>query len=82
MPNLLVSCRSCSVLAAEQDLMVKLLDLANASTEADFLAGRVQLEEVHFVHKYAEPVPVSIKVRMSTGFFFHCSDVCAAVAWT
>lgn len=59
--------RPFNTIATEQDVLIKLLDLANASTEAEFQEGRVTSEQVHLLHKYTEPVPCRLKVRWTKG---------------
>ncbi len=43
---------------------MKMLDLANASTEAEFNEGRVTSEQVHLLHKYTDPVPCRLKMTL------------------
>ncbi|GFR48517.1 hypothetical protein Agub_g10412 [Astrephomene gubernaculifera] len=56
--------RPFNTLATEQDVLIKLLDLANASTEAEFQEGRVSSEQVHILHKYTEPVACRLKITL------------------
>ncbi|KAG2450719.1 hypothetical protein HYH02_004557 [Chlamydomonas schloesseri] len=56
--------RPFNTIATEQDVLIKLLDLANASTEAEFQEGRVTSEQVHMLHKYTEPVPCRLKITL------------------
>ncbi|GLC33063.1 hypothetical protein PLESTB_000374500 [Pleodorina starrii] len=62
-PNEVVG-RPFNTLATEQDVLIKLLDLANASTEAEFQEGRVSSEQVHLLHKYTEPVACRLKITL------------------
>jgi hypothetical protein len=42
----------------------RLIETAQAATEAQFAAGEVALPETTFVHKYADAVPVSVRVSL------------------
>ena len=42
----------------------RLIESAQATSEADFERGAVALKDTQFVHKYAEAVPVSIRVSL------------------
>ncbi|KAG2493479.1 hypothetical protein HYH03_008295 [Edaphochlamys debaryana] len=78
-PNELVG-RPFNTIATEQDVLIKLLDLANASTEAEFQEGRVTSEQVHLLHKYTEPVACRLKITLGGTdsqriFVVHCKRV-------
>ena len=46
-----------------QDTIIRLIDQAQAATEADFQAGKITAKGVHMLHKFTDPVAVDIRVR-------------------
>jgi hypothetical protein len=45
-------------------LRTRLLDVAANASESDFAGGHVGIENVHVMHKYADPMPVDITMEL------------------
>mmetsp|Transcript_10121 Transcript_10121/g.26269 ORF Transcript_10121/g.26269 Transcript_10121/m.26269 type:complete len:2025 (-) Transcript_10121:314-6388(-) len=59
-----VAGRPFSSLVRDQDVIMKLLERAQAASEEDFVQGRVREPEMYMLHAYLDPIKVELQVDL------------------